>query len=121
MKTLKSWIEAHEPEDAMYFKNAALAQFREMEKPVKETGDWRLRRISRDKVQQAYWSADFLQRSFKNLHERIDIANALATKRKVPPYIDRGVAMYLENQVKIFAATLQRTEQELEESLKEKP
>ena len=121
MKTLKSWIEAHEPEDAMYFKNAALAQFREMEKPVKETGDWRLRRISRDKVQQAKLLANFFQWSFKALYAHIDMANALAAKRKVPPYIDRGVATYLENQVKIFAATIQRTQQELEESLKEKP
>ena len=89
-------------------------------KPVKETGDWRLRRISRDKVQQAHWLAASFQARFKDLHEHIDRANELAAKRGVPAYIDRGVATYLQNQINIFAGSIRLMEQELEESLKEK-
>jgi hypothetical protein len=84
-------------------------------KPVKESGDKRLKRLSHDRAQAAYWEAAVILRMFDPLKERVGAANAYATKRKLPPYIAEEEVESLKRKVQDFVFRCERTVNDLKE------
>lgn len=88
-------------------------------KPVKESGDLRLRRLSRDRVKEASWSVATALRTFKEMFESIDAANAYAKKRGVASYIDKDLAKLFERQLITYRSNIDVVYNNLENSLEQ--
>ena len=88
-------------------------------KPVKESGDLRLRRLSRDRVKEASWSVATALRTFKEMFESIDAANAYAKKRGVASYIDKDLAKLFERQLIIYRSNIDVVYNNLKNSLEQ--
>ena len=76
-------------------------------KPVKESGDVRLKRLSADRAREALWAMGSLCRDFEDVERKVGAANGYAGKRNIPEYV-------LPEEVAIVKAAIARLRDRLQ-------